>query len=369
MSIAVVAFVAGLALVIGGAEAFIRGASRLAEAAGLSPLVIGLTVVAFGTSAPELAVSIKGALGGQAGLALGNVVGSNIFNVLFILGLSALVTPLGVARQLVRLDVPLMIAVSVVALVLALDGAISRAEGGALFTLLLAYTGFQIYQGRKDDKARGGAVRRERESVRQEAGHGTAAQHMSMSPLWSAGLLLGGLVLLIFGSRWMVGGAVDIARAIGVSEVAIGLTIIAAGTSLPEVVTSVMASARGQRDIAVGNVIGSNVFNLTGVLGLSSLVAPSGIEVLPAVAGFDLPVMVAAALACLPIFFTGGVVSRWEGVVLLGYYVAYTAYLLLAAARHDALPLFNAAMLYFVLPLTVLTLLVLTIQALRRPAA
>ena len=186
-----------------------------------------------------------------------------------------------------------------------------------------------------------------------------------VSWLGNTGLVLGGLALLVLGSRWLVDGAMSIAQYLGVSELIIGLTIVAAGTSLPEVVTSVIASIRGERDIAVGNVVGSNLFNIMGVLGLSSILAPTGIGVSPAVIRFDIPVMIVVAFACLPIFFTGGVISRWEGALLLGYYLAYTLYLILAAAQHDALPRFSATMLYFAVPLTLVTLIVVALRELR----
>lgn len=353
----IVLFVAGLVLLIIGAEVLVKGASRLAAAAGISPLIIGLTVVAFGTSSPELAVSVKSALADQAGIAVGNVVGSNIFNVLFILGVAALIAPLAVAQQLIRLDVPLMIAVSVLVLIFALDGEFSRGEGVVLFAGLLAYVAFLIRQSR-----------RESEAVKQEYAQEFGAKPEPLKGRWikSVALVLGGLVLLVLGSKWLVDGAVSIAQHFGVSDLIIGLTIVAAGTSLPEVVTSVIASLRGERDIAVGNVIGSNLFNLMGVLGLASIIAPSGIEVSPAAVAFDIPVMIAVAFACLPIFFTGGSISRGEGALLLGYYLAYTAYLILDATRHDTLPMFSMAMLYFVLPLTALTLIVVTLQAVRK---
>lgn len=343
----IAAFVAGLVLLILGAEGLVRGASRLATRLGMSPLIIGLTVVAFGTSSPELAVSLKAAIDGQAGIAMGNVVGSNIFNVLFILGISALIVPLTVAQQLVRFDIPLMIGLSVLVLVLVLDGAVGRLDGLLLVVGLAAYVAFLYVQNRRGPP--------------QEANAGDAA------PLWpNLALVVGGLGLLVLGSRWFVEGAVAFAQALGVSEQVIGLTIIAAGTSLPEVATSIIAAVRGERDIAVGNVVGSNVFNILGVLGLTGLLAPSGIAVSAAMAGFDIPVMIAVALACLPICFTGGAISRWEGAVLLGYYLAYTLYLILAATHHDALPGFGATMLYFVLPITALTLAVLTVQERRR---
>lgn len=345
---------AGLVLLILGAEALVRGASRLAAAAGITPLIVGLTVVAFGTSAPELAVSTGSALAGQAGIAVGNVVGSNIFNVLFILGLSALIVPLTVSAQLIRLDVPIMIGCSVALLGLGLDGRLSRPEGALLFGALLTYTALLINQGRRQTAAG--------RTADSQAGVGPARP---VSWPANAALVVGGLGLLVLGSQWLVGSAVAIAQALGVSELVVGLTVVAAGTSMPEVVTSLVAAVRGERDIAVGNVVGSNVFNLLGVLGLSSLVAPAGLEVSAASLHFDLPIMVAVAFACLPIFFTGHVIARWEGALFLAYYLAYTLYLILAATQHDALAVYGTAMRYFVLPLTGLTLLVVSLQALR----
>jgi cation:H+ antiporter len=349
-------FLAGLLLLILGAESLVRGASRLAAALGISPLVIGLTVVAFGTSAPELAVGIKAAVASQAQLGLGNVIGSNIFNILFILGLSALIAPLLVSQKLIRQDVPLMLALSVLVLILGLDGTLGRADGAVLFLGLLAYIGFLVRQSRKESR-----------SVRNEyAGELGVDGTVSKNWVRNTGLILGGLALLTLGSRWLVDSAEAMARHLGVSELVIGLTIVAAGTSLPEVVTSIVASVRGERDIAVGNVVGSNLFNIMGVLGLSSIVAPNGIDVSAAVLRFDLPVMIAVAFVCLPIFFTGGIISRREGIVLIGYYAVYTLYLFLAAAHHAALPLFSATMLCFVIPLTVTTLAGLTLRALRK---
>jgi len=349
-------FIVGLALLIVGAEALVRGASRLAMAIGISPLVIGLTVVAYGTSAPEMAVSVGAALAGQADITLGNVVGSNLFNVLFILGISAAVAPLAVSRQLVRLDVPLMIGVSVLLLILSLDGKIGRWDGLLLVAGMLAYTVFAIWQSRREGKSA-----QEAPTQRFGDSHG----RMSRRVVGQLGLILVGLGLLVIGARWLVQGAVAIATALGLSELVIGLTIVAAGTSLPEVATSIVASLCGERDIAVGNVVGSNLFNILAALGLSSLVAADGIPVPPAAIGFDIPVMIAVALACLPIFFTGHVIARWEGGLFLGYYLAYTLYLLLEAAQHDALPTFSAIMLAFVIPLTVITLLILAVRPTR----
>jgi cation:H+ antiporter len=348
-------FITGLIFLIVGAEAMVRGASRLAAVLGISPLIIGLTVVAFGTSSPELAVSIKSALSDQASIGVGNVVGSNIFNILFILGLSALIVPLSVSQQLVRLDVPLMIIISVVVLIFSLDGIFSRIEGLSLATSLAIYISFLIFQSRREN----GDAKEEddkKPGVEGNAKYGWV-KNIAMA--------LFGLALLVLGSRWLVDSAVAFAQHLGVSELVIGLTIVAVGTSLPEVVTSAIAAMRGERDIAVGNVVGSNIFNLLGVLGVASIVAPKGIDVSPAVTGFDIPVMIAVAFACLPIFFTGGVISRQEGALLLGYYVAYTLYLILAASHHDALPSFNAVMLYFVIPLTLITLVIVAVRELR----
>lgn len=338
----------GLVVLVIGAELLVRGASRLAAAVGISPLVIGLTVVAFGTSSPEMAVSVQAALSGQSGadIALGNVVGSNIFNVLFILGLSAVVAPLIVSQQLVRLDVPIMIGVSIILFFMALDGNISRIDGIILFTGIVAYTVFAIYQGRKESKA----VEEEYAKEFSEKPKGTGQILLNLA------FVVGGLVLLVLGSNWFVDGAISLARAFGVSELIIGLTIVAAGTSMPEVAASVMASIKGERDIAVGNVVGSNIFNILAVLGLSSIVGPAGINVAPSALAFDIPVMIAVAIACLPIFFTGYEIARWEGFVFLGYYVAYTAYLVLANTQHDALPVFSNVLLFFIIPITVLTL-------------
>lgn len=347
-------FVVGLGLLLGGAELLVRGASRLAAALGLSPLVIGLTVVAFGTSSPELAVSVQSAFAGQADIALGNVVGSNIFNVLFILGLSALIVPLVVAQQLVRWDVPLMIGVSVVVFLLGLDGRLGRLDGLLLFAGLVAYTTFAIVQSRREGKA----VKAEYET---EFGEPPAERGGAVAR--NVALVVAGLAALVLGSRWLVDGAVTLAQAFGLSELVIGLTIVAAGTSLPEVATSILAAVRKERDIAVGNVVGSNIFNLLAVLGLAGLVSPEGLSVPPAAEGFDLPVMIAVAVACLPIFASGHLIARWEGALFFGYYILYTAYLILAAAEHDALPLFNTTMLGFVLPLTVITLGVLGARA------
>ena len=302
--------VLGLVALVAGASLLVRGAAKLAISFGISPLVVGLTVVAFGTSAPETAVSVGAVLQGKSDIAIGNVVGSNIFNVLFILGVSALIAPLVIHRQLVRQEVPIMIGASVILCVMALDGRIGRFDAGLLAAMLVAYTVFLIVQSRRaGNEPEDAALAELPVATRWD-------RHWSVQVL----LVVAGLVLLVVGADWLVDAATEFARALGVSDLVIGLTIVAAGTSLPEVATSVVATIRGQRDIAVGNVVGSNTFNILGCLGVSGLVAPGGLAVAPPLLSFDLWVMLAAAVACLPIFVTGRVIARWEGSLFLLYY-------------------------------------------------
>ena len=349
-------FAGGLIALIAGANLLVRGASSLAAALGVSPLVVGLTVVAFGTSSPELAVSVQSAWSGQTDIAMGNVVGSNIFNVLFILGLSALIAPLVVAEQLVRKEVPLMIGSGVLLFVLALDGALSRTEGGVLLAGLVAYTAYLIVQARREGVSASADYDRE---------YGARAATRGRHWVFQSVLVLAGLSLLVLGSNWLVEAAVQAARLLGLSELVIGLTIVAAGTSLPEVAASVVATLKGERDIAVGNVVGSNLFNVLAVLGLSSVVAPAGLGVAPSLLYFDLPVMIAVAIACLPIFWSGYRIERWEGGLFLAYYVFYVVYLIQAATGHEWLPLYTSAMTLFLLPLTAVTLAIAAFRAFR----
>jgi cation:H+ antiporter len=349
-------FILGLAALAVGAESLVRGASKIALSLGISPLVVGLTVVAFGTSAPEVAVSVGAVLNGSTDIAVGNVVGSNVFNVLFILGLSALVTPLAVHSQVIRQEVPIMIGASVLLAVMALDARIGRWESVLLLSLLAGYVVFLVRQSRA-------ATAEARDEF-----EGRLSRPGGWDGHWPVQLLLilVGLGLLVLGSNWLVGSAVAFARALGVSDLVIGLTVIAAGTSLPEVATSVMAAVRGQRDIAVGNVIGSNTFNILGCLGLSGLVSPTGLGIAAAVLHFDLWVMVAVALACLPVFMFGRRIGRRRGLLFLAYYVAYVAYLILGARDHDALDDYSAIMLSFVIPITIVTLVAMLIREQKR---
>ena len=359
-------FAAGLVALVAGADVLVRGASRLALSFGISPLVVGLTIVAFGTSAPEVAVSAGAVLSGQTDLAIGNVVGSNIFNVLFILGLSALIAPLVVHIQLIRQEVPILIGASLL-LLLSLDGRLSLLDGGLFFALLLAYTGFLIVQSRRETRAAQDAHAAPNDY---EAELQPAAQGAWDSRLWVQLLLIvGGLGLLVVGSDWLVTASVVFAKALGVSDVVIGLTIVAAGTSMPEVATSLAAAFKGERDIAVGNAVGSSTFNILGCLGLSGLLAGSaGLTVPSSVLAFDIWVMLAVALASLPIFLSGREIARWEGGVFLAYYAAYVTYLIMSAQEHAALPTYSAVMMGFVIPLTVITLVVSLIRKAPAPA-
>jgi len=337
-------FFAGLIALVAGAELLVRGASKLALSFGLSPLVVGLTIVAFGTSAPEMAVSGGAALAGQADVAVGNVLGSNVFNVLFILGLSAVITPLVVHAQVVRQEVPIMLGATLLFVLAALDGRFVAWEAAVLLALLVAYTVFLIVQSRRQTQATADEFAAEMPPA------GGWDRH------WSAqlGLVLAGLALLVLGSDWLVTAAVEGARALGVSELVIALTLVAAGTSLPEVAASVMAAVRGERDIAVGNVVGSCVFNLLGCVGLAGLLAPEGLSVAESVLQVDLWVMAATMLACLPVFAFRHEIARWQGTIFLGAYIAYTAYVVMSAQRHPALPAYAAVLVWGALPLLAL---------------
>lgn len=328
--ITILLLIAGLVLLTFGADVLVKGASSLAGSLGISPLVIGLTVVAFGTSAPELSVSVSSAFKDSAEIAVGNVVGSNICNVLLILGLSAIAASLVVQKQLVKFDIPIVIYASLIVLLMGIDGQISRIDGLLLFAGVVAYTVFLIREAR-------------REGVKVVEG---ADDIEPPQPLWkNAILIIVGLVMLVLGSQWLVDGAVAIAKYFGLSELVIGLTIVAIGTSLPELATSVMASLKGERDIAVGNILGSNLFNIGLVLGLSGMVAPQGLPVAHTSLLVDIPVMILVALACLPVFLANYTVTRTDGVAFVVCYIVYLLYVVLAAQQSALL----AAMIPFLL--------------------
>ena len=352
----IVLLVVGIIGLVIGAEGLVRGAARLAARTGMSSVVIGLTVVAFGTSAPELAVSVGDVLRGsdEAGaLAVGNVVGSNIANILLALGIAAAVGgSLVVARRIVRIDVPIMIGASVLVLVMSLDEKIDRVEGFVLVGALLVYLVWTVT-----------AARRQPDTVPIDLAEIVDVDALDTIPVRvDVGYLLGGLVLLVAGSQALVKGATDIATDLGVSDLVIGLTVVAIGTSLPEVATSVLAALRGERDLAVGNAIGSNLFNLLAVLGVTASVAPNSIPIAQSAIQVDLPVMIVVAVACLPIFANGHVLKRWEGSLFFVLYGTYIAWLILDAAEHSFRDDYGNVMLFFVVPMLALTMVVIGMQ-------
>jgi cation:H+ antiporter len=347
----------GLGLLVLGADWLVRGSARLALLLGISPLVVGLTVVAMGTSAPEAVVTVGAVLGGRPEVALGNVVGSNILNILLILGLAALIAPIAVGSRLLRQDVPAMVALSLMVYLVGMNGVIGVWEGTLLLGLGIGYTWHRLKRSRAPE-----ALPEKPKVSRSSVLAAGAPQGTVLSNLV---LTVAGFVLLVVGARWLVGGAVDIGRALGVSELVIGLTVVAGGTSVPELAASLLAALRGEREIAVGNVVGSNLYNLTLVLGLGGILGPEGIPVSTGVLGFDLPFMVIVAVACLPIFFTGARIDRWEGALFVGYYLAYAACLFLKAVDHQVLPLFSGILWLFVIPLTAVTLGVIVFREVR----
>ena len=305
----------GVLLLLAGAEALVRGASALALRFGVSPLVVGLTVVAIGTSSPELVVSLQAALAGQGGVAVGNVVGSNVANLGLIVGLSCLLAPMTVDRKLVRNDVPVMLAAMGAMTLFLLDGSMGRIEGAALALGAVVYTVQAIRTSRRESRA----VREVDLPPEVEA----ALAERSVSTGKHLLFVVGGVALLVYGSDLLLNGAIEAAVRFGVSEAVIGLTLVALGTSLPELATTIVGALRGQGEIALGNALGSNIFNSLGVLGPTALVAPI---VGAGVGTATLGLMMAFGALTLVILITGGQTRRWEGAVLLAAYVAYIAY-------------------------------------------
>lgn len=356
MTTSILIFIAGLIVLILGADLLVRGASRLAAAFGVSPLAVGLTIVAIGTASPEIAVSIQAAASGQGDLTIGNVLGSNIFNILFILGVTAILAPIVIAEQLIRKDAPIMLGVSLLVFALAFDGNLGMFDSLILLVCLVGYTIFALRQSRKESNE----VQQEyaREFSEKET---RTTEHTVRNIVF----ILAGLGLLVLGSRWLVDSAVTIARILGVNELVIGLTIVAVGTSLPEVATSVIAALKKESDIAVGNAVGSNIFNLVGVLGLGALVAPDGIRVPEQVLHQDFVAMIFVALVTLPIFYLDNRISRLEGFLLLAYYISYITYVILQGTGNSALHLVELFIAWFV-PLTFLLLVILAIRSTRK---
>ncbi|MBN2403601.1 MAG: sodium:calcium antiporter, partial [Spirochaetes bacterium] len=255
--------------------------------------------------------------------------------------------------------VPLMIGITILLYVFGLDGRISRPEGFLLFAGIIAYVAFAIWQSRHPEK-----------KVKKEYAQEYGEEPLKFKPKWPLNLLfiVIGVLMLVAGAGWLLEGAVAFAKALGLSELIIGLTIVSVGTSLPEITTSIIASVRGESDIAVGNVIGSNIFNILSVMGITAILAADGVPVAPAALHFDMPVLIIASVACLPIFFTGHQIYRWEGFLFVIYYVVYITHLVLNATAHEALLLFDRMIIWFVIPLTVITLAIYFWRSWRKPA-
>ena len=310
MLVSVLSIAGGLMILTAGADALVRGSSSLARRVGLSPLVIGLTVVAIGTSLPELLVSLGAALRGSGDVALGNVIGSNISNVGLILGTAALVRAIGVQAQIIRIDAPILVVCSLVLAGMTIDGQLGRIDGVLLVTGIIAYVPFSVWAARKEESG-----------VQDEFDEGLPQKHGWLADV---GFLVGGLVGLLVGAHFLVEGAVYVAGTFGVSQLVIGLTIVAVGTSLPELATSLTAALRGEGDIAIGNAIGSSIFNILAILGVTVTVQPLSTA---QVSYVDLAVMTGLALAVIPLMRTGFSLSRREGAFLLAAYLTYVGYL------------------------------------------
>ncbi|KPA94721.1 K+dependent Na+ exchanger related-protein [Pseudomonas asplenii] len=341
----------GLFLLVIGAELLVRAAVRLAARLRVRPLLIGLTVVAFGSSAPQMAVSLQAALQENADIAVGSVIGGNIFNTLVTLGLSALIIPLRVSRQLVRLDIPLMIVASLMVFGLALNEELSRFDGVLMLLVFALYLGLLL------------------RTSQQGLPHPAPVLQTQRRPapwLSSAFWMLLGLALLTLAGHLLLDAAVEVATELGLSERIIGLTVVAVGTSLPQLATSLIAAIRGQRDIAVGNVIGGNLFNLLGVLGVTALIAPQPLSVSPNALSFDLPVMLAVAALCWPVFYSGYRITRAEGLLFLGLYLAYGLHVVWFTTGMPMAVRLEHLMLFFILPALLVYLLFSTLRAWRR---
>ncbi|MFC9918660.1 calcium/sodium antiporter [Agromyces binzhouensis] len=315
--------VGGLLALVGGAELLVRGGTRLAARLGVSPMVIGVTVVSLGTSAPELAIGIDAAAQGTGSLALGNIVGTNTLNVLLILGIAALIRPLTLRSHAIRLDLPAMVVAAATLLLLCADGVVTRFDGALLVLLGIVYTVIIVRAAHREGLAARAEFAREFGAPRaRAAGEPTRTVRDAVQ-------LVAGIGIVVLGADWLVSGAVELAAGFGVPVSVIGLTIVAIGTSSPELVTAIVATIRRERDIAVGNLLGSSVFNILFIFGITSLIPADGIGVDRGILTIDLPVMVGATIACIPVFLTGRRMQRVEGAVFVVAYLAYLTSLLL----------------------------------------
>ncbi len=343
---AIAALVGGLVALSLGADWLVRGGAKLALTLGIPPLVVGLTIIAFGTSAPEFSVSVGAALKGSADVALGNVLGSITANVLLALGLAAIIRAIPIHSQIVRQEMPIYLAAMVLFAAMLLDGQLSRLDGIILFSLIIAYVVFLIRQSRL-------AGKEETEEFLDEI----PKSRWDDRPAVQIALIIAGLIALIQGADWAVEGAVQLARGLGISELVIGVTVIAVGTSLPEIVTTVVAMIKKEGDIAVGNIVGSNIFNIFAVMGAAAAVAPEGVAVAPEVLRVDLWVAAGCTLALLPVILTDGQMQRWEGGLFLACYALYIAHLALQQSGAAAHAVFAEVVTGVVIPLVIAALL------------
>lgn len=320
-------FIAGLAALLIGAEMVVRGSAKLGALLGVRPLVLGLTVVAIGTSLPELAIGIDASLQGSSSLAVGNIAGTNICNLLLILGLSALLQPLPLHLQVLKLDLPMMVAATAIMAAMAWDGALTRLDGFLLFGLAIIYTIGVLRISKRESQA----VRKEFEDMCDF--YAPTIRQSKMQRRWKyAVMLAAGIGTTIIGADLMVTGAIEIARTLGISEAIIGLTIVAVGTSSPELAIAIISTIRNDRDVAVGNVLGSSIYNILVVLGIICMVSPDGLLVGHELQLFDIPLMMGVALACVPVFIRGRCISRTEGGLGVAVYMIYLLWIILYRA-------------------------------------
>lgn len=345
--------VVGLASLVGGGELLLRGAVNVAEAFGMSRLLIGLTIVSLGTSAPEMAICLDAALDGNPEIALGNIIGSNVANVLLILGITAIVMPIVVQREIIQKEVPIMIGFSLLFVLLVIDGFLSQIDGAILLTGMVGFLVWQFFA------ASSVSAKRNQESgdlsnanVDSPAEPNESRNRLVISVI----LILAGAVLLWLGAGWLVKGASGVAIRLGISQLVIGLTVVAIGSSAPEIVTSVLAARRGYPEMSVASVIGSNIANLLIVTGFTAVLSDT-IMIPQESIEFDIPVMVICAIACLPIFTTGHRIVRWEGVLFLASYAAFTMLLLFRTRLTEIFPNWSQMVWPIATPLVIATVI------------
>ena len=326
MPYSVIIFLLGLVILVFGAELVVRGSSRLALSLGVSPLLLGLTIVSVGTSAPELAVGVTAAIEGAPAIAVGNIAGTNVLNLLFILGLAALLRPVPLHLRILKLELPMIVLSAALMTLLAWDGILTTPDGLILMMVGVAYTVMLVRESRRESR-----------QARAEFAHAFGAepvrgQRVGWLRIGYTALLILGIALTIYGADLLVQGAVEMARSWNISEAFIGLTIVAVGTSAPELATTLVATVRNERDVAVGNLIGSSIYNILFILGITCVAIPGDIPVDPDLLTFDIPLMAGVAVLCVPVFVSGRNVSRLEGALFVAMYLVYLAYLITVRA-------------------------------------